>query len=132
MKNMKTNIKYFFLILFFSCNSSNKTKSDIITKLILSNDVNKIVEGYFIIGEEKQIKFIKDIIINPVDNRISHHYKFNGISVYQSKMIALKKISGLEPPIKISSKSNIVVIEFYYKWALKEKYINVVHPKYVM
>ena len=94
--------------------------------------VNKIVEGYFIIGEEKQIKFIKDIIINPVDNRISHHYKFNGISVYQSKMIALKKISGLEPPIKISSKSNIVVIEFYYKWALKEKYINVVHPKYVM
>lgn len=120
------NIKYFILFLFVSCNNGNnkKTNPDEIRNLIYNMNVNKIVEGNFIIGEEKQIIFIKDLLINADDNRISHHYRFKGISVYQSKMIALKKISGMNPPNLIKSKSDSVVIKFYYNWAIKNNYIE--------
>ena len=95
-----------------------------IGKLINSNDVNEIVEGYFIVGEQKQTHFISGIFNNANDGRISHHYKFKGISVYQSKMIAMKKISGISPPIKINYKPDSLVIDFYYSWALKNNYIK--------
>lgn len=95
-----------------------------IKKLISSDNVNEVVEGYFIIGEEKQHAFIKDIFNNPYDNRISHQYKFKGISIYQSKMIAMKKISGISPSVKINHKSDSLVINFYYNWAIKNNYVS--------
>jgi hypothetical protein len=122
---MNKYLKYLILILFFSCKNEGKTDIAKIRKLIRSNNVNEIVEGYFIIGEEKQTIFIKDMFLNINDARISHHYKFKGISIYQSKLIALKKISGLDSPFKITRKPDCRVIKFYYKWALKNNFINI-------
>lgn len=119
------NLRLLIFFLLVSCdNGLNKTSPDEIRILINSGIVDKIIEGNFIIGEEKQTIFIKDLLFNAHDNRISHHYRFKGISVFQSKMIALKKISGLNPPNIIKSESDSTIIKFYYSWALKNKYIK--------
>jgi hypothetical protein len=122
---MKTISKFLiFILVIFSCNEKHKTEKKNVNELINSKDVNDVVEGYFIIGEEKQVNYISEIFKNPSDNRISHHYRFKGISIYQSKMIAMKKISGLKPPVNINYKSDSLVISYYYNWALKNKYIK--------
>lgn len=111
---MRILIKYLILILCISCNNGEKVDIENVKKLIASKNVNEIVEGYFIIGETNQTIFINDMFININDARISHHYRFKGISVYQSKMIALRKISGLKSPYKITSKPDKRIICFYF------------------
>lgn len=117
-------IFFIFFIFFISCDNKQITEEEQIKEMINSDDPGKIVEGYYIIGNEKRNVFIKDAFLNATDSRISHQYKFKGISVYQSKMIALKKISGLTSPVLIKHKADSVVIKFYYNWAVKNNYIT--------
>lgn len=123
----KMNKKYFlilFLFLHFSCKEEICIDDDKIEKKITSNSANDIVEGYYIIGECRRIKFIEKSFKNINDVRISHHIRYNGISVYKSKMIALKKISGLEPPVKLTNQPDSIIIAYYYRWAIKNNYIQ--------
>jgi len=114
---MKIKILYVFVILLMSCN--NKKSEQDVDSLINSKDVNQVVEGIFIIGEEKNVHYVDFLLKNLDDVRVSNHYKFKGISVYQSKMIALKKISNQAPPEKITYKKNQTIIDFYKDWAIK-------------
>ncbi len=121
---MFKTIMYFLIFLFISCDMDNKVENKTIEKFINSTSVDEIVKGYYLIGENKKSKFVKDIFYKPEDLRISHNYRFKGISVYQSKMIALKKISGLHPPNKITHSKDSVIIAFYYEWALNNKLLD--------
>jgi hypothetical protein len=47
--------------------------------------------------------------------------KFKGYNVYQEKMIALRKIFRQEPPVKITSKPDSVVINFYTELSQKPR-----------
>ena len=54
------------------------------------------------------------------DVRISHDAKFYGISVCEAKIKALKRISGLIPPNKITCEYDSLNTVFYKNWALKK------------
>ncbi|WP_157494189.1 hypothetical protein [Fulvivirga imtechensis] len=103
---------------------SCESDKDKIRRLISSDNKDEVVKGYYLIGEQRDRTFITDVFTNPYDPRISHHIKFKGISVYQSKMIAMKKITEMEPPSEITYKPDTAVVNFYYTWAKEEGYIN--------
>ena len=109
-----------FLLFTVSC-ESNRAK---IQRLINSNNKDEIIEGYYLMGEQKDDTFINKVFENPYDPRISHHMKFHGISVYQSKMIAMKKISNIESPVEITYEPDSVIVEFYYSWAKRANYLK--------
>jgi hypothetical protein len=102
---------------------ADKVSIDRIDSLIFSNDPNQMVEGFYLIGENKIIKYIPELLDSIDDPRISHHISFKGISVYQSKAVALKKISGIEPPKKITYKPDTTIITFYFNWAKSKEYL---------
>jgi hypothetical protein len=106
----------FSLILFIasSCNSDEK-----IEKLLRSNDKEDMIEGAYRAGETGNKKFVPLLLRNAYDPRGTTNLKFKGISVYQSKMGALKKILKQEPPVTITRKPDSLVIKFY-----TETYIN--------
>jgi len=117
------------LSLVVGCNHSSKkdemTSSDeSIDELIKSNNPDKMVNGFYLIGEKKMTEYIPEIFQRIDDPRISHHINFKGISVYQSKVTALSKISRLEPPRKITYKPDTVVVNFYYKWAREKGFLK--------
>ena len=114
-------IPFLLILLLFNCDNICETD---IKKLINSENVNDLVKGNYIIGECGKDNYIEHLFENVEDNRISHEYKFYGISVYQSKIVALKKLSGLNPPKEITSEIDTTIINFYLDWAKKNKLIR--------
>ncbi len=109
-----------FLLLLLSCHQHLSKERKEIMRLISSNTAIEIVEGYYWVGETKDTFFVKDIFIEPADPRISHHLNFKGMSVYQAKMGAMRKITGVDPPAQITNKPDTALINFYLQVA-KEK-----------
>jgi len=103
----------FCILLFVSCEDYSNQE---INQLLRSDDPEKIIKALYLIGEKRDTTFLQEIIDNPYDPRVSHDLRFKGISVYQSKMIALKKISGTLPPREITYQPDSVIVKFYCKW----------------
>ena len=96
------------LILAISCNEDKK-----IIRLLDSAEKYDIMRGAFKAGESHDKKFVPYLLKNTADPRISHSLEFKGISVYRQKMIALRKIYNIGPPVAITYKPDSIVIKFY-------------------
>lgn len=108
-------INFTFIMLFsihnISCNNVHKKEK--IYKLLNSNDATDIIKGCSYLKDSNDTVFVPLLLDNLDDQRISHNYKFYGISVYESKIKALKRISKLSPPNKITYKMDASNIKFY-------------------
>lgn len=106
------NLGYFSVVLifiFFGCNNSYKK----IEALLLSNETNDLILGSLKARRSGDERFCKFLIQNADDPRRSTNIRHKGVSVYQAKMEALKKILGEEPPKKIDQIPDSVNIKFY-------------------
>lgn len=111
------NFLIFFIL--FSCQSKEK-----IQNLLNSNDKTEIMQGCRFINSIEDTIYIPLLFKNITDERVSHNISYNGISVYQAKIAALKRISGINPPNKVISKVDTININFYKKWAIKKGYLK--------
>lgn len=115
MKAGRFTILFLITLAFaIGCGSYSRKEVD---RLLESDRPGDLIKAYYLIGEQKDTLYIPTILRNANDPRITHDLEFKGNSVYQHKMIALKKISGLTPPTKITYKPDSLVIQFYRKWA---------------
>jgi hypothetical protein len=126
---MKHHYYLLFMLALTSCAQSSKSdklanSNQNVTNLISSNEPGKLVEAFYLVGENKMIDYVPIIFEKIDDPRISHNAKFKGISVYQSKIIALEKISGIESPRNVTYKPDTVIIKFYRNWAFDRGYIK--------
>lgn len=106
----------FFLLVIFSCNQhlGNKRKKEL-WSMIQSNNVDRIIEATIEIQKAKDTSMIDAILYKPEDHRITHRAFQKGMSVYQIKMTALKQITGIIPPKKITYKVDTSIINFYVR-----------------
>lgn len=95
-------------IFLYSCDNSRK-----INKLMLSNNPNDIIEAAYLIGESRNTKYLKFLLNDIDDFSTATSLSFLGISIYQSKISALRKISGYAPPNHITYRPDSVNIKFY-------------------
>lgn len=110
MSGMKTRTILYSLIftICMSCNTDEK-----IIELLNSADKEEIISGAYKAGEEGDKKFVPYLLKDAYDERRSTNIRFKGITVYQAKMIALKKIFQQEPPEKITYRADSVIVKFY-------------------
>ena len=99
------------ILAFFSCNKDKDDKE--ICKLLNSKDKDEIIKGAFEAANTGNKKYIPLLLKNANDNRRSINIKFKGYSVYQAKMLAIKKISKKEPPRIIDKLSDSLIINYY-------------------
>ena len=117
-KLMNTHLKMFLIILsFLYMNCNNRTE---VEKLLKSNNKEDIILGSYKAGEMRAKNFVPLLLENAYDERMSTNIRFKGITVYQAKMIALKKILQKEPPVKITYIPDSAVISFYKNLSEKE------------
>lgn len=116
--------KYIFLSLFFfSCNDNSYNRDEV--ELMLNSDnATQLIKAYYLIGEHKDTTFVKNLFLNIEDVRVSHDLKFKGISVYQSKMIALKKIYKIEFPNSLSKEVDKSLVDFYREIATNNGHLD--------
>lgn len=103
------------IILLAGCKPSD---NDIKT-LLQSKNVEDRIEAAYDAGETGKAKFIPDLLKDADDPGRSMLLQFKGYSVYQEKMIALRKILKVEPPVKITRDPDSIVIRFYINAAFK-------------
>lgn len=113
---MNSRILLIVLFTMLSCKESH----DSIKKKMESDSKLEVVEGNYLAGKYRKTEFVYLLLENSYDPRITHHYRFYGMSIYQSKMIALKNISGIKPPHEITDRPDSVNVEFYIQWAEEE------------
>jgi hypothetical protein len=107
-------------ILFTECTSSENYKKD-----LLSDDKNKIDNACYELGELKDTSAIKPLLTKALDPRISTNLKFKGMSVNYCRLVALKKISGVDIGRKIDQfRPDTAATNFYLDWAVKRGYLN--------
>jgi hypothetical protein len=118
MKYLERVVLSIFFVSFVSCSSNYK--DDEIRRLLKSNNTEDLIIGAFKAGESGKTEFIPLLLLNDNNPGICTNIQFKGFSVYQEKMVALKKILKVDPPVKITHDPDSVVIRFYS--ALAEKY----------
>lgn len=108
----------------FHCSTGNRCDSVRVDSLLSSDDPGHLIEAFYLIGECRDTSRLAIVFQDATDPRVTHRLHFKGISVYQSKMAALRKISGLAPPVKVTDDPDSSVIKFYYKWAVDNRLIE--------
>jgi hypothetical protein len=89
------------------------------------NHATVIVKAAYKLGERKDNLAIKALLSNILDPRMSTNIKFKGMTVCYCKLVALKKITNLSPPIKLDQFSvDTVAAKFYLDWAIENKIIR--------
>jgi hypothetical protein len=107
-----------FLLL--SCTSNEKYKKD-----LLSDDRTKIDMACYKLGEIRDTSAIKPLFKKILDPRISNDLRFKGMSVNYCRLMALRKISGVDVGREIDQfRVDTVATLFYLDWAVRQGFLN--------
>ena len=87
-------------------------------ELLLSPRATNVMRGAYTAGQARDTSQLRALFAGAYDPRISHDAHFLGMSVYQCRMGALRKISGSEPPKPITCRPDSAVVVLYYHWAI--------------
>jgi len=121
---MKKNKIKLIAVLFMLLSFNTNNKKDSIQTLLGSENATDLIEAYSYINKIDDTIYIEEMFKNPYDARVSNDLRFKGISVYQAKMNAFKRMSGIEPPHIINYKVDTVNVHFYLNWASSKSYIS--------
>jgi hypothetical protein len=91
-----------------------------VERLINSSYAGDRIRGAYAIGEARDTSYVPWLLKQPTDGHISYNLRSYGVSVYQSKMNALRLISGQAPPAPITCQPDSTVVDFYRRWAIKQ------------
>jgi len=114
-------------ILHYSCTSIEKDKQtkEKYKQDLLSNDMIKIDKACYELGKLKDTSSIKLLFTQILDPRISNDLRFKGMSVNYCRLIALRKISGIDFERKINQFGpDTAATYFYLDWAIKHGYLK--------
>lgn len=114
MKNILILRRIMLIItLIILCNCSHKNDRAKIVALLNSTYIGDNIEAYYLIGENRDTSFLNELLKDPYNPRVTNILRFKGISIYQAKMGALEKITGVSPPKRITYEPDSSVVKFY-------------------
>lgn len=114
-------------ILLYSCTSIEKDKQtkEKYKQDLLSDSVIKIDQACYVLGKLKDTSSVKLLFSKILDPRVSNDLRFKGMSVNYCRLIALRKISGLDIGRKIDQFGpDTAATYFYLDWAIKSGYLK--------
>lgn len=92
--------------------------------MLKSSDIGKIIKATSYISDNRDTSMVGEMLAHTFDQRITHLVINKGMSVYQIKMAAMQKITGISPPNRTTYKPDSVNIKFYLKVAKENGWIN--------
>lgn len=92
--------------------------------MLASDDVKEIINASIYISDNKDTGLVTYMLKDGMDPRISHDFRHYGKTVYQIKMIAMRKLTGVEFPRKLNYKPDSAIFKFYFKLAQQRGWVN--------
>jgi hypothetical protein len=110
------------LLIYFIVRPSNKELRE---DLNVHNNAITIIKAAHKLGDREDISAVKPLLTNILDPRMSTHINFKGMNVCYSRLAALRKISGLNPPAPLIQFSvDTMSAKFYLNWAIEKGIIK--------
>ncbi|MBI2731458.1 MAG: hypothetical protein HYX40_12040 [Sphingobacteriales bacterium] len=110
------------LVIYFILRPSNKKLQE---DLNVHNHTTTIIKAAYKLGERKDVSAVRPLLSNILDPRMSTHINFKGMNVCYSRLVALRKISGLNPPAPLIKFSvDTISAKFYLNWAIEKGIIK--------
>lgn len=116
---MRHVLAFALFVLCSSCNLNQEVIAD-----LRSDEPNRIIKACAKLEDADDAEFVPILLEQPCDPRVTHLLKYKGMSVYQQKMAALKRISGIAPPHKLTYRVDSSIVDFYRKWAIDAGHIK--------
>ena len=104
-----------------SCGKESESK---MLNGLKSCDKDSICIASYYFGEQKDRSVIKHLLTGIEDSRISHDIRHKGMSVYYCKMVALRKISGMNINVTEREKPDSKKIQKFIDWAVENQLIG--------
>lgn len=118
---MKKSTIVLISIILLNCGKESET--EMLSGLKSCNkDSICIASNYF--GEHKDRSIVRHLLTGINDQRISHNIYYKGMSVYYCKMVALRKISGLNIKITETEEPKLEKIQKFIDWAVRNQLIG--------
>ena len=92
--------------------------------MLKSSDIEEIIKATSYISDNRDTNMVGELLAHTFDPRITHLVTHKGMSVYQIKMAAMHKVTGISPPNRTTYKPDSVNIKFYLKFAKETGWIN--------
>ena len=118
---MRKSTILLLILIFLSCTKESETK--MLNGLKSCNKDSICIASYYF-GERKNRNVVLYLLNGIEDGRISHDIRYKGMTVYYCKMIALKKISGLNINVTQSEKPDSKKIQKFIDWGIENQLIN--------
>ena len=96
----------------------------LIADLDSKNHTTTKVKAAYKLGERKEKTAVVPLLTRILDPSTSTNLSFKGMTVCYAKLIALSKISGIQPPNELNIEVDTMAAKFYLNWAIKEGYIK--------
>ena len=120
MIHLKIPLLTVLALLLFSCTSTEKYKRD-----LQSGNINEIDKACFKLGEAKDTSAVKLLLTHILDPRTSTNIHYKGMTVNYCRLVALRKISGVDLGRKINQFwPDTAATLFYLDWAVKNGHIE--------
>jgi len=92
-------------------------------RMLLSDNKEDMINALLYAAKTKNTSMVKYILREPFDARISHNISHYGQSVYQVKMLAMQKLTGVESNNPVNYIPDTAVVEFYVDVAVKRGWL---------
>jgi len=112
LTTMKKYISILIVLCFLSCNEDKE-----IVDLLSSHNTTDIIKGAKMAADTQHTKYVPLLLDNSFNASISTNLFFKGISVYEGKMNALRRLLKSSPPKEITFEPDSTIIKYYTKLA---------------
>lgn len=118
---MKYKIFIGFFIL-FSC--TRIIDEQTLIEMFGSKDKKQVLLAIDYVSDHQQVHMVKYLLSDALDPRIVHDIGYKGMSIYQIKMGAMQKLTGVKSFKKITYKPDSSIVNFYLDISIKNGWIN--------
>ena len=89
-----------------------------------SKDKEQLLTAIDYVSEHHQVHMVKYLLSDALDPRIVHDMRYKGMSIYQIKMGAMQKLTGVKSLKKITYRPDSSVFKFYLEISIKNGWMN--------
>lgn len=118
-------MKYVLFIVFFLLLSCTRVISEKkLIEMFNSKDKRQLLTAIEYVSEHHQVHMAKYVLIDALDPRIVHDLRHKGMSIYQIKMGAMQKLTGVKPLKRITYKPDSSVFRFYLEISIRNGWMS--------
>lgn len=102
--------------MFCSCTTDEKT----LIKMLNSDKKIEVIKAINYIADHHKTHMVKYLLTDAMDPRIIHDLRYKGMSIYQIKMGAMERLTGIKSVKEITYQPDSAVFKFYLNIVLKK------------